>query len=53
MSEDPVYPEPLQDLLDAFATFDDPSERAQVLISYSDAFQDVPKEVAQRPFAKL
>ena len=26
-----AYPEPLQDLLDTFATFDDPSERAQVL----------------------
>ena len=54
MSEDsPVaYPEPLQDLLDTFATFDDMSERAQVLISFSDGFKEVPPEVARRPFPK-
>ena len=46
------YPEPLQDLLDTFATLDDPSERAQVLISFSDQFTSVPPEVATRPFAK-
>ena len=44
-----AYPEPLQDLLDTFATFDDPSERAQVLISFADAFKPVPPEVATRP----
>jgi cysteine desulfuration protein SufE len=47
-----AYPEPLQDLLDTFATFDDPSERAQVLISFSDSFTEVPPDVARRPFAK-
>jgi cysteine desulfuration protein SufE len=47
-----AYPEPLQDLLDTFATFDDMSERAQVLISYSDGFKEVPPEVARRPFPK-
>ena len=47
-----AYPEPLQDLLDTFATFDDPSERAQVLISFADAFKPVPPEVACRPFGK-
>jgi cysteine desulfuration protein SufE len=46
------YPEPLQDLLDVFATLDDQAERAQVLISYSDQFKSVPPEVATRPFAK-
>jgi cysteine desulfuration protein SufE len=46
------YPEPLQDLLDTVATLDDPSERAQVLISFSDQFRPVPPEVATRPFAK-
>ena len=46
------YPEALQDLLDTFATFDDPSERAQVLISFADQFKPVPPEVATRPFAK-
>jgi sulfur transfer protein SufE len=43
--------EKLHDLLDAFALFDDPSERAQMLIGYSDAFRDVPPDVAVRPFA--
>jgi cysteine desulfuration protein SufE len=47
-----AYPEPLQDLLDTFATFEDPSERAQVLISFSDSFKSVPPEVATRPFPK-
>jgi cysteine desulfuration protein SufE len=47
-----AYPEPLQDLLDTFATFDDQSERAQVLISFADAFKPVPPEVATRPFGK-
>jgi cysteine desulfuration protein SufE len=46
------YPEKLQDLLDAFATFDDQSERAQMLIGYSDAFREVPPDVAKRPFPK-
>ena len=46
------YPEALQDLLDTFATFDDQAERAQVLISFSDSFKEVPKEVATRPFPK-
>jgi cysteine desulfuration protein SufE len=44
------YPEPLQDLLDTFATLDDQAERAQVLISFSDQFKSVPPEVATRPF---
>ena len=46
------YPEPLQDLLDTFATLDDTSERAQVLISFSDQFKSVPPDVATRPCAK-
>ena len=47
-----AYPEPLQDLLDTFETLDDQSERAQVLISFADAFKPVPPEVATRPFGK-
>ena len=47
-----AYPEPLQDLLDTFTTFDDPSERAQVLISFADQFTSVPPEVAMRPFGQ-
>jgi cysteine desulfuration protein SufE len=44
------YPEDLQNLLDTFALFEDPSERAQMLIGYSDAFKEVPPDVATRPF---
>jgi cysteine desulfuration protein SufE len=51
-TRDVAYPEALQDLLDTFAAFDDMSERAQVLISFSDGFKEVPKDVATRPFPK-
>jgi cysteine desulfuration protein SufE len=44
------YPEKLQELLDTFALFDDETERAQLLIGFSDTFQQVPPEVATRPF---
>jgi cysteine desulfuration protein SufE len=44
------YPEKLEELLDTFATFDDLSERAQLLLSFSDRFKPVPPEVATRPF---
>jgi cysteine desulfuration protein SufE len=37
-------------MLDLFAGFSDQTERAQVLISLSDAFTPVPPEVATRPF---
>jgi cysteine desulfuration protein SufE len=40
----------LQEMLDTFAMFDDPSERAQMLIGLSDSFREVPPEVATRPF---
>jgi cysteine desulfuration protein SufE len=46
------YPAKLQDLLDTFAIFDDPSERAQMLIGFSDSFMDVPPDVATRPFPR-
>lgn len=46
------YPGTLGDLLETFAFFSDPTERAQLLISYSDQFSSVPPEIATRPFAK-
>jgi cysteine desulfuration protein SufE len=46
------YPEKLTDLLDTFEMFSDQSERAQLLISFSDQFKPVPGEVATRPFDK-
>ena len=46
------YPEKLTDLLDTFEMFSDQSERAQLLISFSDQFKPVPGNVATRPFDK-
>jgi cysteine desulfuration protein SufE len=46
------YPEKLEDLLDTFEMFSDQSERAQLLISFSDQFKPVPGNVATRPFDK-
>jgi cysteine desulfuration protein SufE len=48
----PGYPEPLQELLDLFASVDDPTERVNLLISYADQFREVPPDIATRPFAK-
>ena len=42
----------LQDVLDLFATFDDPADRTNLLLSYADQFREVPRAVATRPFAK-
>jgi cysteine desulfuration protein SufE len=45
-----ALPAKLQDVLDLFATFDDPSDRTNLLLSYADRFREVPPEVASRPF---
>jgi cysteine desulfuration protein SufE len=45
-------PPKLQDVLDLFATFDDPSDRTNLLLSYADQFREVPAAVATRPFSK-
>ena len=42
-------PQALKDVVDDFA-FVDRSERAELLIEFADRFQDVPAEVAERPF---
>jgi len=42
----------LQRLIDLFATFDGPTERADLLLSYADRFREVPPGVATRPFPK-
>jgi cysteine desulfuration protein SufE len=47
-----ALPAKLQDVLDLFATFDDPADRTNLLLSYADQFREVPREVAARPFAK-
>jgi cysteine desulfuration protein SufE len=46
------YPDKLADVLETFEMFSDPTERAQLLISYSDQFQPVPPEIATRPYPK-
>ena len=45
-------PAKLQAVLDLFATFDDPADRTNLLLSYADQFREVPREVATRPFAR-
>lgn len=49
-SSEVSYPPKLQELVDTFAIFDEPTERANLLISYADAFREVPPDVARRPF---
>jgi cysteine desulfuration protein SufE len=46
------YPAKLQAVLDLFASFDDPADRTNLLLSYADKFREVPREVASRPFGK-
>ncbi len=47
-----MVPSKLQDVLDLFATFDDPSDRTNLLLSYADQFREVPPTVASRPFGQ-
>ena len=47
-----MLPARLQDVLDLFATFDDPSDRTNLLLSYADQFREVPPTVASRPFGR-
>jgi cysteine desulfuration protein SufE len=47
-----ALPAKLQDVLDLFATFDDPSDRTDLLLSYADQYREVPPEVATRPFGR-
>ncbi|MEO7191805.1 MAG: SufE family protein [Vicinamibacterales bacterium] len=45
-----ALPAKLRAVLELFATFDDPADRTNLLLSYADQFKEVPKEVATRPF---
>ncbi len=42
----------IADLLETFALFDDPADRANLLLSYADQFEEVPPDVATRPFGR-
>jgi cysteine desulfuration protein SufE len=42
--------EKLDQLLETFDMFPDPSDRTGLLLSYADQFREVPAEVATRPF---
>jgi cysteine desulfuration protein SufE len=44
-----AYPQKLQSVIDTFAMFD-PADRTSMLLSYADQFQEVPNDVATRPF---
>jgi hypothetical protein len=47
-----MAPRKLQELLEMFDVFPDPSDRTGMLLSYADQFREVPPEVAARPFPK-
>jgi cysteine desulfuration protein SufE len=47
-----ALPPSLQRILDTFAVFPDPADRADLLLSFADSFKPVPPEVAVRPFDK-
>jgi cysteine desulfuration protein SufE len=46
------FPPKLQAVLDTFAEFPDPADRTNLLLSYADAFKEVPATIATRPFGK-
>jgi cysteine desulfuration protein SufE len=45
-----ALPPSLQKILDTFAVFSDPADRADLLLSFADSFKPVPADVAVRPF---
>jgi cysteine desulfuration protein SufE len=45
-----MVPDKLQQLLDTFDMFSDPTDRSSMLLSYADQFKEVPPDVATRPF---
>jgi len=45
-----MVPDKLQQILDTFDLFSDPTDRSSMLLSYADQFKEVPPEVATRPF---
>jgi cysteine desulfuration protein SufE len=48
MSDFSKYPEALRDVLEAFA--EEPAERNNMLIEYSDQYKGVPEQIARRPY---
>lgn len=45
-------PEPIQEVVDTLAMFDDRADKIQALISIGDRFVAVPESVASRPFSE-
>ncbi len=46
----PDYPPRLAELVETLAFVTDPAERASLLLSFADQFEEVPPDVAPRPF---
>ena len=44
------YPDKLQSLIDELALIEDPQGRMEFLIDYADKFEEVPENIAKRPF---
>jgi cysteine desulfuration protein SufE len=47
-----ALPPKLQAILDVFGEFTDTADRTNLLLSYADAFKEVPPSVATRPFTR-
>jgi cysteine desulfuration protein SufE len=47
-----AIPKRLAEVLETFAAFTDPADRANLLIGYADQFREVPSSVARRPFSR-
>jgi cysteine desulfuration protein SufE len=46
------FPEGLRRFLESLSFYSDPSDRANLLLSFADQFREVPPEVAVRPFPR-
>lgn len=47
-----AMPQKLEQVLETFDMFPDPTDRTGMLLSYADQFKEVPPEIATRPFPK-
>ena len=47
-----MYPEKLNSLIKELSALQYPQDRMELLVSYADKFNEVPEEVAKRPFPK-
>jgi cysteine desulfuration protein SufE len=44
------YPDKLQSIIDELTLIEEPQDRMEFLIDYADKFEEVPEDIAKRPF---